>query len=123
MTKPRDGQRSARGLRRYGWYGRFEIWFAGVLMWLLLRVIRFTVRLERRHTEELEGYWRRGEPVVLAFWHSRAAMAVYFYAGPGLFIMNSTHRDGQAVSQALGRFGFRTTGGSSSRGAVAGGAR
>ncbi len=89
-------------------------------MWSALRLIGMTVRTESHHSEELERCWRNREPVVLALWHGRAPMAVYFYAGPGAYIMNSTHRDGMAVSQALRRFGFHTTGGSSSRGAVGG---
>ena len=40
--------------------------------------------------------------------------------GENIWIMNSSHRDGEIITRALGRFGVRSTRGSSSRGAIGG---
>lgn len=120
MAVPHRATRSARGLRRYPRIAELEIRIFGLLAWIVLRLLRLTVRVERRGLAELEHRWADRQPVVFAFWHGRAIMMPFFYQGPGAAIMNSTHRDGRIITRALERFGFEATGGSSSRGAVAG---
>ena len=63
--------------------------------------------------------------MVLAFWHGRAIMLPFLFRGrlargENIWIMNSSHRDGEIITRALGRFGVRSTRGSSSRGAIGG---
>jgi len=107
-------------LRRWEWFARAEISVLGFLSWLLMRFIESTVRIERHGVEELDRRWQEQAPTVFASWHGRAAIATYLYRGRSVFVMNSNHRDGQIVSRALWRYGFRTVEGSSSRGAVSG---
>ncbi len=112
--------RQVRGLRRWPWLAAAEVSVLAALLWLVLWVVRLTVRLEKLDSGELERRWSEGEPVVMAFWHGRAAMLPFFYGGRGVFIMNSTHRDGEIVTRALARFGVHSTRGSSSRGGIGG---
>jgi hypothetical protein len=98
----------------------FEVRALGWLVWLVLSLLRKTVRLSVVGIEPLRERWQAGEPSVLAFWHGRSIMLPFVYAGPGASIMNSTHRDGEIITRALARFGIRSTRGSSTRSAVPG---
>ncbi len=119
-TTPSSSGRHVRGLRKVGWFERAEIALLGTLSWALLAFLRLTTRVELHGHCGLTDSWRKGEPTIFAFWHGRASMMTMFYKGSSGVIMNSNHRDGQIVSVALRRFGLRTIGGSSSRGAVGG---
>jgi lysophospholipid acyltransferase (LPLAT)-like uncharacterized protein len=110
----------ARGLRRNPRVAEAEVAALAWLLWALLRMLRWTLRLQTEGADELMACWRARRPVVVTFWHGRALMLPYFYRGGGATIMNSTHRDGEIVTRALARFGIESTRGSSSRGAVAG---
>lgn|GEM_PF-468823 len=112
--------RVAKGLRRIAPLAKLELSVASFLVWAVLRLLRATVRLERHGSEELEALWKSEQRVLLAFWHGRSIMVPFFYQGPGVSIMNSTHRDGEIVTRALARLGIESTRGSSSRSAVAG---
>ncbi len=120
QSKQRTHNRHASGLRRFPWVARAEVATLAFFAWLLLRLLKLTVRVRSENAGLLQKCWREGEPVVLAFWHGRAVMLPFFYSGRGVYIMNSTHRDGEIVSRALHRFGIMSTRGSSSRGAVGG---
>ena len=109
-----------RRLRRRPGWAAFEVRALGFLIWLVLVVLRRSIKLSLVGMEPLEKRWRDGEPSVLAFWHGRSIMLPFMYAGPGASIMNSTHRDGEIITRALARFGIRSTRGSSSRSAVPG---
>lgn len=92
----------------------------GFLAWLLLRILRASSSLRRYGFEELETRWREGNPVIIACWHGRSIMIPFAYTGPGVWMMNSTHRDGAIMTAALKRFGIGVTCGSSSKGGVVG---
>ncbi len=112
--------RVARGLRRFQVLARLEISVASLAVWAILRLLRATVTIERHGSAELERCWHSDQRVLMAFWHGRSIMMPFFYQGPGVSIMNSTHRDGEIVTRALARLGIHSTRGSSSRSAVAG---
>lgn len=114
------GAASPRGLRRFALFARLEVAAAAIAIRLVLRTLGATVRWTRQGSEELERCWREGRPVLMAFWHGRAIMLPFVYAGRGACIMNSTHRDGEIVSRVLAGFGIDSTRGSSTRGAVSG---
>ncbi len=113
-------KRGIRRIRRSPGYARWETRILGWLIWLILRALRATSRLECHGFELLDRYWREGRPLVLAFWHGRSIMLPFAYRGRRAVIMNSTHRDGEMITQALGRFGYEAVRGSARRGAVAG---
>jgi hypothetical protein len=117
VNRPRRG---LRALRRRPGYAAVEAPLLGFAIWCVLRFLRAVTRLEIVDAEPLAERWRTRSPVVLAFWHGRSIMLPFLYRGPGVRIMNSTHRDGEIITRALERFGIRSTRGSSSRTAVAG---
>lgn len=112
-------------LRRTARYRRLEAPVLGALIWATLWCVRLTTRFRSVGAERLERYRTEGRPVVLAFWHGRAIMLPFMFhgrlsRGDNIWIMNSAHRDGEIITQALGRFGVLSTRGSSSRGAIGG---
>jgi len=105
-----------RGSRRE----RIFVAVAGWLVHLALRLLGATTRRTDENGDELRGRFARGERVILAFWHGRIVMMPFAYAGRGICIMNSGHRDGALVSQAIQPFGIEVVYGSSTRGWVRG---
>ncbi len=83
-------------------------------LWLLDR----TLRVEFEGIEPLQERWRRGERVILAFWHGRQiamAFAVSALRIPVCIIV-SQHRDGEIATRVLRRWGVDTARGSATRG-------
>jgi hypothetical protein len=85
-------------------------------LWLLSR----TVRVRFLNGDDLFARWRRGDQMIVAFWHDRVVMLPAVYRGRKLCIMNSQHRDGEIATRALARWGIRSVRGSATRGGVAG---
>jgi lysophospholipid acyltransferase (LPLAT)-like uncharacterized protein len=86
------------------------------LLTLVLRLLRATVRVRTIDAAEVYACWRRGEQVILAFWHDRLALMPLVYAGPRACIMISHHRDGELIARAVEPLGIDTVRGSSTRG-------
>ena len=82
----------------------------------LIRVVGRTMRLRTNNRGAIEARWRRGESNIIAFWHGRQLMLPLTYAGAGLEILVSQHRDGELISRVMRPFGFSTIRGSTTRG-------
>lgn len=99
---------------------RILIRLATLSGYLLLRLLRMTMRLEFRNTDKVDVFWKNGKNAVIAFWHSRQLMLPFVYAGRGkVSVLVSSHRDGELIAQTIGYFGMGTLRGSSTRGGVA----
>ncbi|MBI1817178.1 MAG: lysophospholipid acyltransferase family protein [Deltaproteobacteria bacterium] len=85
-------------------------------LWLVAK----TIRVEYRGAEPLFECWRRGEKVIIAFWHNRSVLMPVPYRGEKMCIMNSQHRDGEIATRALARWGIRSVRGSATRGGATG---
>jgi len=88
------------------------------VLWLLTR----TLRVEIDGIAPVEERWRRGERVILTFWHGRLlGMAIAArITGARVCILVSRHRDGEIAARVLRHWGVETVRGSTTRGAVAG---
>ena len=115
-----------RGKRAGSRRGKFSesifLWVAPKLLYWALRLLVRTVRIEIEGLDAVRERWRRGERVVLTFWHGRqvaVAMALpQIEARPCILV--SQHRDGEIATRMLGRWGVATVRGSTTRGAVSG---
>lgn len=98
-----------------------------MLNWLLLAVLpRFgagvirllgrTMRIRTEGAERVDALHRRGQPIILAFWHAQQLMIPLGYRGAGTHILISRHRDGEIIARIVARFGHRAVRGSSTRG-------
>ncbi len=95
---------------------RLAPWLISAALWLL----KLTLRIRFENAEELFARWRRGEQVLVAFWHNRVVMMPLANRSPKLCIMNSRSRDGEIATRAMERWGIHSVRGSASRGAVGG---
>ncbi len=95
---------------------------APAVIYVAFSLLVATLRIEIEGLDEVRERWRRGERVVLTFWHGRQlgmAMAVRMIeARPCLLV--SRHRDGEIAARLLSYLGVATVRGSTTRGAVTG---
>jgi lysophospholipid acyltransferase (LPLAT)-like uncharacterized protein len=87
---------------------------------VLLRMLRWTLRIDTVGGEALQARWARGERAILSFWHNRLLMLPVVADGIPICIMVSQHRDGEIATNLLGAWGVATVRGSATRGAVGG---
>jgi len=90
------------------------------VIWLIARIVLFTVRLKVDNLENLEKARKHEKPIVYAFWHGR--QLGLFKANPEkrLTILASLSRDGEMQARICKKFGLEVVRGSSSRGGLSG---
>ncbi len=107
---------SFASLDQYTFKQRLIIRLAGLVLYLLIRVIGATLKFEivgwENHTD--------GEPLIYCFWHNRIPTATYFWRRRGIVVMSSQSFDSEYIARFIQRFGYGTAKGSSTRGARAG---
>lgn len=84
----------------------------------LIRLIGSTLRFRVEGMEHFETIHAQGRPAILSFWHSQIFAATYFWRNRGIVVITSQHFDGEYIARIIGRFGYGTARGSSTRGAV-----
>lgn len=63
------------------------------------------------------GYWDRGQPFLLAFWHGRILMMPRCWRPQKpIHMLTSQHRDGRLIADTVAHFGIQTVAGSTTRG-------
>ena len=75
-----------------------------------------TMRCETRGHEALDGLYREGRNIILAFWHAQQLMIPIGYRGKGSHVLISRHGDGEIIARIIARFGHEAVRGSSTRG-------
>ena len=99
-------------------FGRSTI---GFLIALIIRSVKSTTRWQILHTDRRDALYAAGKPFIVAFWHNRIMMMVAILdPDQKVALLQSRHRDGQLMSNAINRFGVRTIWGSTSKGGSAG---
>jgi lysophospholipid acyltransferase (LPLAT)-like uncharacterized protein len=71
--------------------------------------------LGQRHLDALA---RDGRAAIHAFWHGRVLAATLFFRDRGIVVITSENFDGEWIARIIGKFGYGTARGSSSRGGV-----
>ena len=101
---------------RTSWWIRIKAF----VIWLIARIVLFTVRLKVHKLENLEEARKHQKPIVYAFWHGR--QLGLFKANPEkrLTILASLSRDGAMQALICKKFGLEVVRGSSSRGGLSG---
>lgn len=85
----------------------------------VIRLLGKTMRLTVHGEDAVEDLYRKGQHIILAFWHGRQLMIPLAYHGREVHILISQHRDGELIAQVMSRFGYRSVRGSSTRGGTA----
>lgn len=76
------------------------------------------MRMKYIHREAIDRLVEEGKRYILAFWHGRLFMMLYSYPGKKMTVMISKHKDGEYIARTMSFFGFDSTRGSSTEGAV-----
>ncbi len=87
-----------------------------ILIYILLRLLRLTMRIRVIGNEIITDFTRRGEGFIGIFWHGRLLMIPFVYPGKRMHVLIGSHRDGQLIADVMDCFGFGLVRGSSSRG-------
>jgi len=82
----------------------------------VIRFIGRTMRLEMRGQEAVDGLYRQGLHVIIAFWHAQQLIMPFAYRGAGYHVLISQHGDGEIIARIIRRFGHDAVRGSSTRG-------
>ena len=88
------------------------------LGWILIQGIGRTLRFRVDGWENYQRFHAAGDPVILSFWHNQIPVATYFWRHRGIVVITSEHFDGEYIARIIEGFGYGTSRGSSSRGAV-----
>ena len=89
---------------------------AGIVFYLLIRLICSTLRWEVRGREHLDSILTRGHRPIFTFWHACILSATWFWRNRGIVVMSSTSRDAEYTARVIKRFGYGAARGSATRG-------
>ena len=92
-----------------GWFG-----------WLSIQLLALTWRWEIHGFEHFQRLHEEKKPIIYAFWHGRILPATYFWRNRGIVVLTSENQDGEYIAHVIHRFGYGSSRGSSSRGAIKG---
>ncbi|NOX94873.1 MAG: lysophospholipid acyltransferase family protein [Alphaproteobacteria bacterium] len=83
---------------------RLASWLIGVY----IRLVHKTSRWEVKGLEHFEKAASEGKGVILAFWHGRLLMAptIRDYTDKRVFMLISSHRDGEIIANAVRSYGL-----------------
>lgn len=88
------------------------------LAWTVAQIIGRTTKFHITGDELFREHHLSGKGLIIAIWHGRTLLPVYYYRGLGVWTITSLSRDGEFQTRIVNRFGFRTVRGSSGRGGM-----
>jgi lysophospholipid acyltransferase (LPLAT)-like uncharacterized protein len=97
--------------------------YFGAIGWigfLLIRILAATWRWEIHGYEHFEQLQQQKLPIIYAFWHECILAATVFWRNRGIVVLTSENKDGEYIAHVIHRFGYGSSRGSTSRGAVKG---
>ncbi|MBI3940340.1 MAG: lysophospholipid acyltransferase family protein [Acidobacteria bacterium] len=105
---------------RCGIWRDFYFLAIGWVGWLLIQALARTWRWQIFGLEHFTRLEQGNIPVIFAFWHGRILPATFFWRNRGIVVLTSRNRDGEYIAHVIRRFGYGSSRGSTSRGAVPG---
>ncbi len=95
---------------------RAQTWLVGELGWILLRLLRLTVRPRLVNRELFDRLRKERRTFLVAFWHGRLLYPAMAHSNLGITPLISLSRDGEMIARTIEKLGYRTIRGSGSRG-------
>src|SRR3990172_2982915 len=99
---------------------RLYFYFLSLIGWTLIQLLARTWRWQIHGFEHFQRLEQQKLPVIYAFWHGRILPATFFWRNRGIVVLTSSNKDGEYIAHVIHRFGYGSSRGSSSRGAVKG---
>lgn len=88
------------------------------LAWLVMHIIGRTCGFRVTGFEHVRGLIGEGKGFILAVWHGRTLLPVYYNRGMGIWAITSLSKDGEYQTRIISRFGYRIIRGSSRGGGI-----
>ena len=92
----------------------------GWLGWILIQILARTWRWEIHGYENFRNLDSAKTPIIYAFWHGRILPAIFFWRNRGIVVLTSENKDGEYIAHVIHRFGYGSSRGSTSKGAIKG---
>jgi lysophospholipid acyltransferase (LPLAT)-like uncharacterized protein len=86
------------------------------LVWPIIEALGGTYHWRVLGREHLAAVEAGGRAPIFAFWHGRILGGTLFFRDRGIIVITSANFDGEWIARVIGRFGYGTARGSSSRG-------
>ena len=84
----------------------------------LLRLMALTWRYRVRNGNVITDLRAKSQPFIFAFWHGQLLPLLWHHRNEGVYVVISSHRDGEIVARAAQYLRYNTIRGSSSKGAA-----
>jgi lysophospholipid acyltransferase (LPLAT)-like uncharacterized protein len=98
---------------------RVQVAAIAALGYPLIALLARTLRLEIEGREHMDAVTASGRPYIVSFWHGRILPLALYFRGRGIVVITSENFDGEWIARIIGRLGYGTARGSSSRNARA----
>ena len=121
-TEPLDAWRDQprvlrnRGERALTWWQRVQVSAIASVGAPFVGALCRTLRWRVEGLEHYDAIVAEGRQPIFAFWHGRILASTYFWRDRGIVVMTSQNFDGEWIARIIGRFGYGTARGSTSRG-------
>lgn len=96
----------------------FKVKASSYAAWMMLTVIGKTLRLHVEGENQLMRFQENKQPVILAGWHGRMFVPIYYLRNRSIYGIVSPSRDGKYFAGLFSRFGWGLVFGSSRKGGV-----
>ncbi|MGE5200217.1 MAG: lysophospholipid acyltransferase family protein [Rhodospirillaceae bacterium] len=94
---------------------RAEVAAIAAVGYPLIALLARTLRLRIEGREHMEAVTAPGRPYIVSFWHGRILPLSLYFRGRGIVVITSENFDGEWIARIIGRLGYGTARGSSSR--------
>jgi lysophospholipid acyltransferase (LPLAT)-like uncharacterized protein len=98
---------------------RFQVAAIAAMGYPLIALLARTLRLRVEGREHMDAVITSGRPYIVSFWHGRILPLALYFRGLGIVVITSENFDGEWIARIIGRLGYGTARGSSSRNARA----
>jgi lysophospholipid acyltransferase (LPLAT)-like uncharacterized protein len=105
-------------LDRFTFSQRLVIRVAGLVGYVLVRILGSTVRFQTTGWEHFEAIDNAGKLPIYSFWHDRIIAGTYFFRNRGIIVLSSSSFDSEYTARCIQRLGFGIIKGSSTRGGI-----
>ncbi|MGE3342393.1 MAG: lysophospholipid acyltransferase family protein [Vicinamibacterales bacterium] len=109
MPAPTEGWRRSR-------WKRAQVRAISAVAWPIIEGLGGTYHWVVSGREHLDAIAAGGRAPIFAFWHGRVLSATLFFRDRGIIVITSENFDGEWIARVIGKFGYGTARGSSSRG-------
>ena len=103
---------------RLSWIKRAQVAAIAGVGYPLVNALGHTLRWRVEGLHYLDAIHASGRQPVMAFWHGRILPATFYFRRRGIVVITSENFDGEWIARIIGRFGYGTARGSTSRGGL-----